>query len=228
MKVVVSEIFQSIQGEGPKAGAPSLFIRLGGCNLRCEFCDTKYASFAEFASEWKEYEVEDLVREVLRLKGGTWNLVITGGEPLLQQKALRGLIGKLESSFTSIEVETNGTIIPSELFHLRTINYNVSIKLESSGVPKDLRVFDDAIEVFASYERSNFKFVVDKEEDIKEILEIVSRFYISPQRVFLMPKAESLEELKENALKVAMWALKCGFNYADRLQFRLFKGERGR
>lgn len=101
----VNEIFLSIQGEGVHTGCPAIFIRFSGCNLDCNFCDTDYSKFTELSA----YELFDAVDEMacshIRM------VVITGGEPLLQDEAdLVKLCGMLTYAGFSIELETNGTI----------------------------------------------------------------------------------------------------------------------
>ncbi len=97
----VNEVFHSIQGEGLRTGQASVFLRLSGCNLACEFCDTDHSSFTEMAEE----QILDAVREV----GGPcrW-VVLTGGEPLIQPVA--GLIESLHQAGHKVQVETNGTV----------------------------------------------------------------------------------------------------------------------
>src|SRR6185503_1731335 len=116
MDLKVSEIFASIQGEGPSAGAPSVFLRLAQCNLHCAWCDTKYTW------DWTTYRFEDEVRTesvsavAVRLRAHSeQRLVVTGGEPLLQEEALFELFRLLdERARYVVEIETNGTIAPSE------------------------------------------------------------------------------------------------------------------
>src|SRR5262249_44289955 len=107
------EIFASLQGEGVSIGVPSTFVRLSGCSLACSWCDTAYTW------DWKRYDpkieamrvsVEDVAQRVSRL--GTSNVVLTGGEPLLQQPELAKLAAALKQEGKRIEVETSGTICP--------------------------------------------------------------------------------------------------------------------
>jgi organic radical activating enzyme len=228
MKLVVSEIFKSIQGEGPKAGAPSVFLRLGRCNLRCNFCDTKYASFHEYSKEWQAFDIEDVIKKVIEIRGNAWNFVLTGGEPLLQEKQLALLIGKVASLFRSIEIETNGTIVPQGLPGIPSLTFNVSVKLANSGVDREIRLKRDALLFFSECENAFFKFVVSDENDIEEILSIVNEYYIPRYRVYLMPMAANEIELRERASKISELALGEGFNYSDRLHIRLFGSARGK
>lgn len=109
---LVKEIFPTIQGEGPFAGQPALFLRLGGCNLRCTFCDT------DFTTDLTEHTVETLVTAIGFMKSSikTDLLVITGGEPMLQNLPL--LIKTIWDSLGSIrriQIETAGTVWPKGL-----------------------------------------------------------------------------------------------------------------
>jgi len=104
----VSEIFPSTQGEGLRQGEPTLFVRLSGCNLKCSFCDTKYA--------WKggkDYSTTHILEEVKKIRRSfpaRW-VCLTGGEPLLQD--VTDLVQKLKQENFTIQVETNATVFRS-------------------------------------------------------------------------------------------------------------------
>ena len=108
----ISEIFESIQGEGTNAGIESIFIRTAICNLKCSWCDTKYTW------DWEnfDYDVEVHEMSISQIKQklenfSAKNIVITGGEPLLQQEELISLLTSLQKKFF-VEIETNGTLLP--------------------------------------------------------------------------------------------------------------------
>ena len=103
----VKEIFRSIQGEGPNVGTPAVFIRLSGCNLKCSWCDTDHESDAQESSE------SAIMSHVLGLLTSNRFVVITGGEPLLQD--LSQLLDLLIAEDITIQIETNGTLYPSWL-----------------------------------------------------------------------------------------------------------------
>src|SRR6185295_15813278 len=109
-----AEIFASIQGEGITCGMPSVFVRLALCNLQCRWCDTKYTwdwTRYDRAAETMQVGPEDVVGRVLAATGATVrNVVITGGEPLLQQRELADVARRLHDAGLRIEVETGGTI----------------------------------------------------------------------------------------------------------------------
>ncbi|MDH4099531.1 MAG: radical SAM protein [Nitrospirota bacterium] len=100
--LIVNEIFKSLQGESSCAGLPCTFIRLTGCNLRCDYCDTTYAY-----EEGGEMSVDQVVAEVERL--GCRLVELTGGEPLLQGDVYE-LLRRLVSAEYQVLLETNGSI----------------------------------------------------------------------------------------------------------------------
>lgn len=111
----VKSIFKTLQGEGPLAGVPSVFIRLGGCNLACKFCDTDFEDFATLSKEQIIKQVELLScnienKRVINL------VVVTGGEPLRQP--IESLCKDLIAKGFQIQIETNGTLyreLPKEV-----------------------------------------------------------------------------------------------------------------
>lgn len=179
MRVV--EIFRSIQGEGPLIGTPCVFIRLAGCNLRCVYCDTKYA--------WEggtEIDVGELVRRVLELRSGEW-VTITGGEPFLQRlDELEELLRRLKTWFR-IAVETNATIaVPST-----TLNY-VDLVVAS---PK-LRSFNPlypGADLLGAVDISKLwlKLVITSLEDLEEVDSYVG-MGIPVERIILQPNSYTL------------------------------------
>ena len=98
----VQEIFPTLQGEGPYAGTPAIFIRLGGCNLACTFCDTEFESYTNISIHQIISEVEKLAQEKIKL------VVITGGEPFRQP--IEKLCDALIQNGYKVQIETNGTI----------------------------------------------------------------------------------------------------------------------
>ena len=122
----VSEIFYSVQGEGKLTGAPSVFVRASGCNLRCTWCDTPYASWNP---EGEEASTDQILGEVL--KHPTDYVVLTGGEPMLF-KELVPLIGALKREGKHVTVETAGTLWLEELSRGSIDLASISPKLSNS------------------------------------------------------------------------------------------------
>lgn len=230
------EVFYTLQGEGISCGQPAVFVRLSNCNLSCVWCDTPYTwNFERTKSDHpekyvkKEQQTEVAVEELRELINSKTPdgaiLVITGGEPMLQQKEIAELIygGKLKSS--RIEIETNGTIAPNGLL-VAKCHFNVSLKLSNAGMTTDKRLRSEAIKMYAQA-KSIFKFVVDSVGDLEEIKGIVERYKIENQLVWLMPQGRSPEELNEKLEWLAGECMANGFNLTNRLHVQTWGAKRG-
>ncbi len=156
-------------------------------------------------------------------------LVITGGEPMLQQKGITQLVKglKAETEDYWVEVETNGTIAPTEEMAETIDQFNVSLKLENSGNSTEKRRKDKAIEAFARNPKADFKFVAGGTEDIPEILEIVGDYEIPPNRVYLMPEGRTPEEVEEHQRELIEVAKELNFNVTTRLHVIVWGAKRG-
>ena len=156
IKIKVSEIFTSFQGEGPYIGTPATFLRLYGCNLNCQWCDTDISTYEMLS-------VDD-VAEILMTQMEFNNinlLVITGGEPTLQMEEIKRLIKELPDDI-KIQLETNGSIFE----YLPEIEYVISPKEDKE------KVFEN----YYKYENVFFKFVITCEEDIDEVISIKNKY----------------------------------------------------
>ena len=223
----VSEIFQSIQGEGPSVGYPCLFLRLATCNLRCTWCDTPYSwdfTRYDYRAEVTTLSIETIATRIEA--AGERRLVITGGEPLIQHEKLALLCELLPPSLC-IEIETNGTLVPNESLCARIDQWNVSPKLQSSGEPLERRLHLPALERLRGTERAWLKLVVAGSEDAAEAAELARLLAWPTARVLLMPLAANAEELRKTGPPVASAAGKLGFRYSPRLHLELFGGQRG-
>lgn len=128
----IVDLFVSIQGEGKRAGIPSIFIRVSGCNLRCVFqnsiCDTAYASFKPEAGKYSAADIINFIKKHPQIN----DIVITGGEPLMYRESLDALIDEINSTFSErhyFTIETNGTLPPLESY---IDLYSISPKLINS------------------------------------------------------------------------------------------------
>ncbi|MDB4618131.1 7-carboxy-7-deazaguanine synthase QueE [Akkermansiaceae bacterium] len=232
------EIFHTLQGEGPTIGAPAVFVRLSQCNLHCVWCDTPYTWNWE-KTPWKHdddrkfskaEQILELSAEELAPKIRSYHcdrLVITGGEPLLQQAALPSLIRLLKDS-PKIEIETNGTQLPLDELDRLVTAYNVSPKLANSGMEESLRWKDEPLKFFAESEKATFKFVVVTEADLTEIRELQSRFAIPASKIFLMPEGRSPSEMQRKSHWLADLCRDEGYRFTPRLHVLLWGDERGK
>jgi len=223
------EVFASIQGEGPTRGLPSVFVRLALCNLRCVWCDTKYTwdwEHYDRRAEIVELEPDAVAKDVQAF--GHRNVVITGGEPLLQQRALSPLVSALKKAGRRIEVETNGTLCPVPALAETVDQWNVSPKLANSGNSVRLRTVASAVTLLAAQPNAYFKFVVSYPSEIEEVQQIVVDRGIQVERVIVMPEAEDIVTLAERARSLVPACRAAGFGFSTRLQVTLWGGTRGR
>ncbi len=224
----VNEIFKSIQGEGPNFGKPAIFLRTAQCNLKCTWCDTKYTwdwKNYDFSKEVKEMtidEVKDAIAE-LEIK----HLVITGGEPLLQQGDLADLLSFLKPDFY-VEVETNCTILPNKMLTDLIDQWNVSPKTKNSGNPLELCENNECYYFFANQENAFFKYVVENETDIPEIKKFVAKYKIPEKRVQLMTQASTKEEISIREKSISKLAKSHNFAFSPRLHVAMWGSQRGK
>lgn len=223
------EIFASIQGEGPSSGTPSVFVRLSLCNLRCVWCDTKYTwDWANFdpKSEIISVSPNNVIDQVLTLTPE--NVVITGGEPLQQQKYLVPFVQGLARHSRRIEVETNGTLVPLKSFAEHVSQWNVSPKLSNSGDPERIRLVAKAISWFAACDSAYFKFVIEAPQDLDEVEEIVTQYLVSRNRVLLSPQGTDAQTLRERSSWLVDECVNRGYRFSPRLHIMIWGDERGK
>jgi organic radical activating enzyme len=223
----LSEIFDSVQGEGASQGMPCRFVRLALCNLHCHYCDTKYTwDFEQFDYD-SEVETSPLapISEQFRTAPGK-RVVVTGGEPLLQQRALAKVLTDVPRD-VFVEVETNGTRVPSAALLERIDQWNVSPKLSSAGDPESLRIKPDALLALRDTGRAYLKLVVKSERDRDEAEALRQRFGFARERTILMPEAATRAELEARSPDVATWSQGLGVRFGTRLHISLWGGRRG-
>ena len=218
-----------MQGEGISLGVPSVFLRLATCNLACRWCDTKYTW------DWQNFDYETEVVELdpasihQRIQAyDCSHVVITGGEPMLQQAELLPLVESLAEEGYTFEVETNGTIIPTSEILRHIKQWNVSPKLRTSGNRLNEVQIPLALQTFAALPEAYFKFVVAVESDVDEICALRNRYSIPPERVLLMPEGRTPDGLARKSSWLPEKCLKHGFRFTTRLHIILWGDERGR
>ena len=224
----INEIFKSIQGEGPNFGKPAIFLRTAQCNLKCTWCDTKYTwdwDNYDYTKEVKEMTLEEIKEQVLDLE--IKHLVITGGEPLLQQDDLADLLSFLKPDFY-VEIETNCTILPNKMLTDLVDQWNVSPKTKNSGNPLELYDNDECYYFFANQENCFFKYVVEDESDIPEIKKFVTKYNIPENRVQLMTQASTKEEISAREKSISELAKANNFLFSPRLHVAMWGAQRGK
>lgn len=215
----VAETFFSIQGEGPTAGLPAVFVRLQGCSVGCAWCDTKYSWDPEGG---RAADVEALVAEAS--VHHCRRAVVTGGEPL-ESSLFQPLCAALAAAGFILEVETSGTLVPPDDMP-PGIQWNVSPKLAASGVEESRRIHPDAIRALLA-RAAWWKFVVTQEADVAEVLALAERFELPRERILLQPEAQRREDLVTRGAWVAEACKRHGFRFSPRLHILLWGARRG-
>ena len=212
----VVEQFVSINGEGRRAGQLALFIRFAGCNLNCEYCDTKWANEAEVSYE--EYTVEQLYQMIKNSK--VKNVTLTGGEPLIQPN-MNSLLNKLrEDKELCIEIETNGSVdiytflpkvkssdMQTEAEHdvlSDNVSFTLDYKTAVSGMEHQM-FMKNYVNLRC---QDTVKFVVGSVEDLQKAKQIIEKYHLVEKGcgIYLSPcfgkiePADMVEFLVENRL----------------------------
>ena len=156
IKIKVSEIFTSFQGEGPYVGTPATFLRLYGCNLNCEWCDTDISTYEMLSVD----DVAEIILTQMEFNN-IKTLIITGGEPTLQMEEIKRLIKELPEDI-KIQMETNGSLFE----YVPEIEYVISPKEDKE------KVFEN----YYKFENTFFKFVITSQEDIDEVISLKEKY----------------------------------------------------
>lgn len=223
----ISELFFSIQGEGELTGVPSVFVRTSGCNLRCRWCDTKYASWKP---EGENVTINDLVDKVCSYPAR--HVVISGGEPMIA-KGIEEFTHLLKESGKHITIETAGTISPNGIqCDLASLSPKLSDSTPKEGdINKEWidrheskRLDYDILSEWVNSYNFQLKFVVSKEEEIKEIQNVISRIEgkILPEKVLLMPEGVDPDTLRSRYDLLIDLCKENGYRLCHRLHIDLF------
>jgi 7-carboxy-7-deazaguanine synthase len=230
-KYFVSEIFESIQGEGNFAGVFCLFIRFQFCNLSCTWCDTKYTWYIN-SGKFKEYTSEEL-KEII-FKSRAQHIIFTGGEPALYRLDDLVVAGKHN------HVETNATVIPTAPLSIElrdktifnrnsmdnrivsTFNWVVSPKLSNSNQ----KINKETIKFWVKQKFCIFKFIVKSHEDLDEAEQLITKFGISSQKVYIGLEGNTLQsQLRTDMVEEIV---RRRYNFSPRLQILFWGNERGK
>ena len=240
-KLPLSESFYSLQGEGPTTGHPAVFVRLAGCNLMCGGQGTQFDGELHNGATWRCDTLEVWMQASMKtfddtldeeskqaLRNGA-NLIITGGEPTMQDGKVTRYIDWIRETFNQncyVEIETNGTITPSQQLRDRVNQFNVSPKLANSGNEKSTRWKPETIKVLNDHPGSVFKFVMTTMKDYDEIvldyLDIIDR-----DKVWLMPSGENQELLNQSKQVVAELAKTKNHKLTTRLHIEIWDKKTG-
>jgi 7-carboxy-7-deazaguanine synthase len=234
--LVVSEVFgPTVQGEGPAAGRRAVFVRLGGCNLTCTWCDSAFTWDAKRFSlreQLTRRDLHDVIADVLRR--GADLVVISGGEPLLQQGRGYGLIdlaGILMCAGREVHVETNGTIAPADLLTAAVRLFVVSPKLAHSGVAPARAVDWAVLRRFgqlAVQGRAVLKVVCQRRDDLADAAAIGATAGFPRPACWIMPEGTTAEQVTAGLQLLTEPAVALGLNVSGRQHVMTWGNERGR
>lgn len=231
--LALTEVFTTLQGEGPAAGKPATFVRFGGCNLSCSWCDSAFTWDAK-RFNLREQISRRPVEDVLKACDAPI-VVLTGGEPLLHQDSddFAAFIRGLTLRNKKIHLETNGTIDPNSRVRHQVDLAVVSPKLAHAAagdrtgadpfVPEVLEVFAD----MAKQGRAICKYVVQTREDCVTAVARARSVGFPDSAIWLMPEGISPEQLQSRWPMVAQAAIDYGVNATHRLHVLAWGDERG-
>lgn len=228
----ICEIYPCLQGEGARAGVPSILIRTLGCNLRCSWCDTPYTSWKP---ENGRFSASDIL-PVLNAHPHIREVILTGGEPTLCAE-LEQILSLCSQHHKKITLETNGTrTLPVEL--MRSIDLvSLSPKLSNSTPVEpqterlrheeermSLAVIKEWMGCAVDYQ---LKFVVSDPKDLGEIEDIIRELQAPRRKIYLMAEGKTEEELCRKRQWLADLCIQQGFCYTERLHIVIYGDKRG-
>lgn len=226
----LSELFYSLQGEGKLTGVPSVFVRASGCNLRCTWCDTPYASWDP---EGENVAVDEIVR---RVEGfAARHVVVTGGEPMIMPDVVELCTG-LKSRGHHVTIETAATVFKPMPLDLASLSPKLS---NSTPWQRDGGRFAEAHErqrinvpviqqFIDTSPEFQLKFVVSGDDDLAEIEPLLGQLRgWSPSDVLLMPEGTDTATLASRAGWLSEVCKRTGYRYCPRLHVELYGNMRG-
>lgn len=225
----IAEVFHSVQGEGFLAGTPSIFVRTSGCNLRCWYCDTRYASWEP---EGESQSVDSVLQSVRRWP--TQHVVVTGGEPMIFEE-LAPLCQGIRDAGKHITIETAGTVdreVPCDLWSISPklsnsspVGYTTDAWVEQHDQRRKQPAIVESLMQRGEYQ---LKFVVGSILDAEEVLEYLKELRgWSRDRVLMMPRGISSQELQLQTSWLTQWCRDHDLRLCDRLHIHWFGNRRG-
>jgi 7-carboxy-7-deazaguanine synthase len=229
--MLISEIFYSLQGEGELTGVPSVFVRTSGCNLRCAWCDTPYASWNP---EGEPRTVAAIVAEVQNHPAR--HVVLTGGEPMIA-KEIHELATELKRLDYHLTIETAATVAPESIacdlasLSPKLLNSAPDATQHTAWRKKHeaTRWKPDVVRAWLDGYDWQLKFVVATPTDVEELAGMLASLKrdIPPHKVLLMPEATTLAKMRERAEWLGEVCKARGYRYAHRLHIELYGNRRG-
>lgn len=224
----IAEIFYSVQGEGVLAGVPSVFVRTSGCNLRCTWCDTPYASWNP---EGRDEPLGGILANVRRHWAS--HVVVTGGEPMIAPEIVQ-LTQGLKRIDQHITIETAGTVFAPVECDLMSISPKLS---NSTPVEREggrwaaqhdrLRLQPKVLRKLIKNYPYQLKFVIAERADIDEVKSLVQELKAEKSQVLLMPEGRDPETLRSRAQWLVEVCKFEGYRYSPRLHIDIFGDRRG-
>jgi 7-carboxy-7-deazaguanine synthase len=249
----IAEIFHSIQGEGRLTGTESIFVRTSGCNLRCRYCDTPYASWTPEGEQLSVAEVLQRIDQSRRAEppprladfsaatgsagaasGDVRHVVLTGGEPMLFAELIP-LTASLHAAGWHITIETSGTLYLPVACDLMSISPKLSNSTPTPQSDPQWRLrhtlhrhAPEIIRRLTAEFDCQLKFVVDRPEDCHEVEAYLAEFAEIPaSRIMLMPQGADAETLADKSAWLEPYCRQRGFHFCPRRQIEWFGAERG-
>lgn len=231
--MLISEIFYSIQGEGELTGIPSVFIRTSGCNLRCRWCDTRYASWEP---EGENLGIEEIVDRVRKFDSAR-HCVVTGGEPMVA-KGINELLAALKEDGYHLTIETAATV-PSEgiACDLASLSPKLSNstpepgEIEEGWIEKheQRRLQPEVVREWIDRYPFQLKFVVSDAQDLEEIEDQLEKVgeEIPPHKILLMPEGITAGAIRGRDESLIDLCKDRGYRYCNRLHIEIFGNSRG-
>jgi 7-carboxy-7-deazaguanine synthase len=220
----IAELFYSIQGEGSLVGVPSVFIRTSGCNLRCAWCDTPYASWQP---EGADLTLDQIVDEVKAHPAR--HVVVTGGEPMIAPEIVP-LTERLRGLGWHITIETAGTVVQPVACDLMSISPKLANSTPNgrwAAQHDRLRIQPEVLLELMGRYPYQLKFVIERADDLDEVRALIGTLGADRSRVILMPEGMDRNRLRERAVWLAEICKQEGFRFSPRLHVELWGNRRG-
>lgn len=229
--MLISEIFHSLQGEGELTGVPSVFVRTSGCNLRCNWCDTPYASWSP---EGKQMTPDEIVAAATVYPAK--HVVLTGGEPMIAP-GIHELAFQFQELGWHITIETAATVAPNGIAcDLASLSPKLAHSAPDGRLDdawrrkhEQLRWQPEVVARWIATGNYQLKFVIGSESDLGEMEAMIAETgcAIPPGKVLLMPEGTTVEALRRKAGWLGELCKAHGYRYAPRLHIELYGNKRG-